>query len=246
MPSGGRAGERTLQLSLIALSEIIQFDAKIAPARPLGRAPAARRERRLRQLPRPRRRRGPHPRGVRRRALRAPEGAQARLRPGQRLPEQPEHLAGLAGEARLRSPRRPDRGGWRSGLERRERGRPLDGIVDGASREPRVRLLDERSAFTPCPRQTAIWSSRADLIGADSGHLYRAPSSAPSAVPRVYRVSSIPVSELRSRLIQQSVTGNVVLADNDAKPAAVVMLIGALHRTARRIRNSSPPKVSVR
>ena len=84
-------------------------------ARPLGRAPAARRERRLRQLPRPRRRRGPHPRGVRRRALRAPEGAEARLRPGQRLPEQPEHLAGLAGEARLRSPRRggsvPEGGG---------------------------------------------------------------------------------------------------------------------------------------
>jgi hypothetical protein len=52
-----------------------------------------------------------------------------------------------------------------------EWGRPLDGIVDGASREPRVRLLDERSAFTLCPRQTAIWSSRADLIGADSGHL---------------------------------------------------------------------------
>jgi len=50
------------------------------------------------------------------------------------------------------------------------------------------------------------------------------------------------VSELSAHLIQQSVTGNVVLADNDAKPAAVVMLIGALHRTARRIRNSSPPK----
>jgi hypothetical protein len=57
---------------------------------------------------------GPHPRGVRRRALRAPEGAEARLRSGQRLPEQPEHLAGLAGEARLRSLRRPDRGLWRS------------------------------------------------------------------------------------------------------------------------------------
>ena len=37
MASGGRAGDRTLQLSLIALSEIIQVDAKIAPARPLGR-----------------------------------------------------------------------------------------------------------------------------------------------------------------------------------------------------------------
>jgi hypothetical protein len=37
------------------------------------------------------------------------------------------------------------------------------------------------------------------------------------------------VSELSAHLIQQSVTGNVVLADNDAKPAAVVMLIGALH-----------------
>ena len=37
------------------------------------------------------------------------------------------------------------------------------------------------------------------------------------------------MSELRAHLIQQSVTGNVVLADNDAKPAAVVMLIGALH-----------------
>ena len=50
------------------------------------------------------------------------------------------------------------------------------------------------------------------------------------------------MSELRVHLIQQSVTGNVVLADDNAKPAAVVMLIGALHRTARRIRNSSPPK----
>ena len=31
MPSGGRAGDRTLQLSLIALSEIIQVDAKMLP-----------------------------------------------------------------------------------------------------------------------------------------------------------------------------------------------------------------------
>jgi hypothetical protein len=52
------------------------------------------------------------------------------------------------------------------------------------------------------------------------------------------------VSELRAHLIQQSVTGNVVLADDDAKPAAVVMLIGALHRIARKIHNSAPPKVS--
>jgi hypothetical protein len=52
------------------------------------------------------------------------------------------------------------------------------------------------------------------------------------------------VSELSAHLIQQSVTGNVVLADDDAKPAAVVMLIGALHRIARKIHNSAPPKVS--
>ena len=45
----------------------------------------------------------------------------------------------------------------------------LLGEDDGASREPRVRLVDARSAFTVCRRLTAIWSSRA-IIGADSGH----------------------------------------------------------------------------
>ena len=94
-------------------------------------------------------------------SLRAPEGAEARLRPGQRLPQQPEHLAGLASEPGFdhrvaRSEALGDR------IKRGERGRPLDGIVDGASREPRVRRVDARSACMVCPRVTAIWSSRAD------------------------------------------------------------------------------------
>src|SRR5437764_15066463 len=54
---------------------------------------------RLRQLPR-RRGRGPDPGGIRRGEVRTAEDAQAEVRPGQLLPPEPEHLAGLSDATR--------------------------------------------------------------------------------------------------------------------------------------------------
>src|SRR5919197_1864020 len=60
---------------------------------------------RLRELPR-RRRPGSSPRIVRRREVHTPAAAQAALRPGQLLPDQPEHPAGLGGNPSVEGHRR--------------------------------------------------------------------------------------------------------------------------------------------